>query len=206
MQCGFIERSYILLVHFCEGTVLNTFLQLYQIAVQLFFHRALCGQKQSAGQIAFWGGEGEALLQLLTELRHKFGAYFPQRDRERRWPFVCVGDIEIVFQLFRTLCCVRKYRDAFGTSVHPATELPVPSLHFQHGDGVRALGIHKQLLVKRQPVVAAGCGQKCLPLRRVGHALLRLAIQFTQAFAEYCHPVCLLFNVDVHAPLRRGGK
>lgn len=174
---------------------MNTFLQLYQIVGQLFFHRALCSQKQSSGQIAFWGGEEEALLQLLAKLRHKFGVYFPQRDRARSRAFVCVGDIEIVFQLFRTLCCVRKYRDASGTSVHPASELPVPSLHFQYSDGIRALGIHKQLLVKRQPVVAAGCGQKCLPLCRVGHALLRLAIQFTQAFAEYRHLMRLLMVI-----------
>lgn len=96
-QCGFIERSYVLLVHFGEGSVLNTFLQLYQIAGQLFFHRVLCSQKQSSGQIALLGGEGEALLQLLAKLRHKFGVYFPQRDRARSRAFVCVGDIEIVF-------------------------------------------------------------------------------------------------------------
>ena len=51
-----------------------------------------------------------------------------------------------------------KDSDAGRTAVYPAPKLPVPSLNFQNGGGVRALGIHQKLFVKGQSIIVASGG------------------------------------------------
>jgi hypothetical protein len=58
---------------------------------------------------------------------------------------------------------ILKNSDASCTFVYPSSEGLVPFFDFKHCGGVRALCIHKKLLIKAQLEVATGRTQKALP-------------------------------------------
>ncbi|MCQ4953068.1 hypothetical protein NE453_10255 [Holdemania filiformis] len=66
-----------------------------------------------------------------------------------------VGNVKVVFQTGPFGFPV-KNGNAVRTPVYPAPKPFVPSLDFQDGGSVRALGVDQKLFVKGKPVVAAG--------------------------------------------------
>ena len=75
--------------------------------------------------------------------------------------------------------------NAFGAAIDPPPEPLIPALppfNGQDGGGIRALGIQKNLLVKGQPEVIAGGGQKPGPVFLRCHFACGLQIQICDTF------------------------
>ena len=110
-----------------------------------------------------------------------------------------VGNVKVIFQLGPAVMLTVKNGNAVRAPVYPAPKLPVPSLDFQDGGGVWALGVDKQLFIKWKPIVAAGRSKKRLPLCRSCYAVLYFLVQLRQGFISYRHPAHLLFLFFFHS-------
>ena len=96
-----------------------------------------------------------------------------------------IRNIEVVFDSRLPIAVAVQNGNALGTTIDPPPEPLVPALPPFYGKdcgGIRALGIQQDLLVKGQPEIIAGGGQKPGPRLRCCHFACGLQIQIRDPF------------------------
>ncbi|MGM9628953.1 MAG: hypothetical protein ACI3V4_12855 [Faecousia sp.] len=80
-----------------------------------------------------------------------------------------IGNVKVVFEPALSGIAAVEHGNALGATVYPPPEPPVPAilaLNGKHGGGIRPLRKQQNLLLEWQTEIAAGGGQKGLPLVR----------------------------------------
>lgn len=96
-----------------------------------------------------------------------------------------ICNIEVVFDSCLPIAVAVQNSNALGATIDPPPEPLVPALppfNGQDSSGIRALGIQKDLLVKGQPEVIAGGGQKPEPAFLRCHFACGLQVQIRDPF------------------------
>lgn len=96
-----------------------------------------------------------------------------------------ICNIEVVFDSCLPIAVAVQNSNALGATIDPPPEPLVPALppfNGQDSSGIRALGIQKDLLVKGQPEVIAGGGQKPGPAFLRCHFACGLQVQIRDPF------------------------
>lgn len=100
-------------------------------------------------------------------------------------PLMGICNVEVVFDSRLTIAVAVQNGNTLGAAIDPPPKPLVPALPPFNGQdcgGIRALGIQKNLLVKGQPEVIAGCGQKPGPAFLRCHFACGLQIQIRNPF------------------------
>ena len=195
LQGSTVYYLQIQLVQFLQKTALCEIFQFCQIIRHIVLYRVLGRREKRRAQIVLLLQFSEAVFHCLDDVRRVFRAHRPQWDRTGKPACMGIGNIKVILQPLFSALSVVKYRDTVCAPVHPASELLIPSLDFQDGGSVRALGVNEQLFIKGQPIVAASRGKKMLPLCRSCDLPLCFMVQFRQGFISYRHPAHLLYSL-----------
>ena len=175
------------IVQFFQECVSSVLAQLREIVRHIILDGVLCGRYKCLGKGVLIRQFPEAVFQGFRDLGLIFRAHAPDGHGTRKSTGVGVGNIEIIFKPGTALVLPVKDGDAGSSTVDPAPKLPVPFFNLQHGGGVWALGIDQKLFLERKPIVAAGGGQKLLPLLGRSDFPLRPLVQLGQKFCSSRH-------------------
>ena len=184
---GAVNRFHTFSVEDFHETALFVVHELFQVVPDMVFHGVTGCGFQHIGKCFLLFQNTEAGLQRLHHFMFPFRTHIPDGNRTGMAAMVCIGNVEIIFQSAPAGVLLIKNCNALCSTIDPSAKPFVPALDFQHRRGVGTLGIDQKLIIKGKPVVAAGCGKKCLPLNRVGHFLLGIPVQRRNLVVPFGH-------------------
>ena len=159
--------------------------ELRQVILEVVLHDIGSCRNQSVPQGVCVFQNAKAVFQRFNDCLFLLRVNRPDGDRTGMPSLMGICNIEVVFDSCLPIAVAVQNSNALGATIDPPPEPLVPALppfNGQDSSGIRALGIQKDLLVKGQPEVIAGGGQKPGPAFLRCHFACGLQVQIRDPF------------------------